>query len=130
MAAARCDHADRLTSLTYSFQNSNAAAPAYQWVYDNAGRVTDLYSWLDSSGTPSFGSVATWAHAQYNYDHADQLSTSGRRTVLDDQALGRQRGRESVDFFERWHNCVTRRYDNYDNASHPYENGYCRTVRQ
>ena len=77
MIGAHFDHADRLTSLTYSFQGSNADAPAYQWAYDNAGRVTDFYSWLDSSGTPTYGNVATWAHAQYNYDHSDQLATSG-----------------------------------------------------
>ncbi len=39
--------------------------------------MTDFYSWLDSSGSPTYNNVATWAHAQYNYDHTDQLASSG-----------------------------------------------------
>jgi RHS repeat-associated protein len=77
------DSDGRLDSLTYTLPTaSTGTAPAYEWVYDGADRISDQYSLADtSSGATS--SYLTWAHAHYNYDPAGQLTntTSGGTTT-------------------------------------------------
>ena len=79
-AAYGYDGDGRLTDLTYSLPaSSSGTAPAYEWAYDAADRITEQSSRADmdtSASGYSAGDPATWAQATYNYDPAGQLTTA------------------------------------------------------
>jgi RHS repeat-associated protein len=86
-AVYRYDADGRLTDLTYSLPSgSTGTAPAYEWTYDAANRITEQYSRADTNPSdanynPDPSQYATWAEAQYNYDADGQLTTTTTDTI-------------------------------------------------
>ena len=67
------DDQGNMTSLSDTQGTTELAG--YAWTYDADGRVTDAYSYTDTTYTNArTSSCQTWAHAHYNYDAVGQLS--------------------------------------------------------
>ena len=66
------DASGRLTGLTHQAGDGTTLA-AYHLAYDQAGQVTDSYSYADAQATPT-SDYTTWGHAQYGYDTTGQLT--------------------------------------------------------
>ena len=66
------DASGRLTGLTHQAGDGTMLA-AYHLAYDQAGQVTDPYSYADAQATPT-SDYTTWGHAQYGYDTTGQLT--------------------------------------------------------
>ena len=81
------DHDSELTALTYSAPGL-ATPPAYHWLYNNDGLVTDAYSLGDTAGSADPSNYLTWSDTHYNYDHDGQLIGTSYTKFYDPPTTG------------------------------------------